>query len=275
MPEAPELQVAKEYLAPRIVGRLVSMAREIKPLVLRNLTGEPFGSDAGGRSVEDIDRHGKLLSIHFSGDRVALINPMLAGSLRYCPADTRIAASTHVVFTFDDGMDLRYLDPKRMGMVYYLRPEQLGGIPRVGDQGPDILDAPLEFDEFSARIRAFRGEIKGVLTRGGLVSGLGNAYADEILFDAGIFPYKKRTRLTDEDLQRLHRSVYLVPARALDTLRQRVGHDIHKKVRDFLKVHGKGGSPCPTCGYEISSITANQRETNFCRKCQPGLLIRN
>ncbi len=275
MPEAPDLQVVKEYLAHRVAGRTVASAREAKPLVLRNLTGEPFGTDIRGRVIDVIDRRGKLLFMGLWGGRTVVINPMLVGGLRHCPANERVNASTCVVFSLDDGMDLRYFDRKRMGMVYYTRADQVGDVPRVDDYGPDVLDEPLDFGDFAASLRRFRGEIKGVLTRGGLVAGIGNAYADEILFDAGIFPYKKRTKLTDEEVRRLHGSLYSVPARALETLRGRIGDDIHKKVREFLKVHGKGGKPCPRCGYEVSSITANQRETNFCRKCQPGLLVGN
>jgi formamidopyrimidine-DNA glycosylase len=275
VPEAPDLQVVTEFLAPRLTGRTLVSAVEVRPLVLRNLVGSPMTSDAPGRLVERVWRHGKLLFLTLTGDRVVVVNPMLAGGLGYCRAGERVTASTFVRLGFDDGNELRYFDAKRMGMVYYATADQARGVPRVDDQGPDVLDEPLSLAEFKERLRPFRGEIKGVLTRGGVVSGVGNAYADEILFDARIFPFKKRTALSAEEVARLHRSTYAVPRRALTTLRKRVGDDIHVKVRDFLAVHGKGDGPCPRCGHRISAITANQRGTNFCRHCQPGLLIRN
>jgi formamidopyrimidine-DNA glycosylase len=275
MPEAPDLQVVVEFLAPRLTGHTVVSAIEVKPLIVRNLVGSPLSSDAPGRTVDRVWRHGKLLFVDLSRDRVLVVNPMLAGGLRYCPAGERVGASTFVRIGFDDGNELRYFDTKRMGMVYYSTAEQTRGVPRVDDQGPDVLDERLTLTEFKERLRPFRGEIKGVLTRGGVVSGVGNAYADEILFDARIFPFKKRTALSTEEVARLHGSTYAVPRRALGILRGRVGADIHVKVREFLAVHGKGGSPCPRCGHRISAITANQRETNFCRQCQPGLLLRN
>lgn len=275
MPEAPDLQVVKEFLEPRLVGRKLVSAVEVRPLVFRNLVGKPLPADAPGRTVDRLWRHGKLLFCELSGDRVVVINPMLAGGLRYCPSGERIAASTFVRFGFDDGHELRYFDTKKMGMVYYATSAQTEGVPRVEDQGPDVLDERVSLHDFTARLKPYRGEIKGVLTRGGVVSGVGNAYADEILFDARIFPFKKRTSLSGDEIARLHESVYSVPRRALEVLRKRVGADIHVKRRDFLQVHGRGALPCPRCGHSISAITANQRETNFCRRCQPGFLTRN
>ncbi|MBI4220827.1 MAG: hypothetical protein HY682_11830 [Chloroflexi bacterium] len=242
---------------------------------MRNLAGKPFATDAPGRMVERLWREGKLLFFSLSGDRLVVINPMLAGGLRYCPSGERMTATTCVRFSFDDGLDLRYFDAKRMGMVYYAPQSRAAGIPRVDDQGPDVLDHPLPYEQFVERLRAYRGEIKGILTRGGAVSGVGNAYADEILFEARIFPFKKRAALSPEELRRLHAAVYQVPRDAVEVLRRRIGPDIHIKLRDFLKVHGRGDKSCPRCGHVISSITANQRETNFCRSCQPGLLVRN
>ncbi len=275
MPEAPDLEYIREYLGPIIIGQEITNAREVKPLVLRDLTGTGLSQDAPGRKIEDITRHGKLLFIKLSGDRIILINPMLTGGLRYCSPSERILVSTHVIFGLGNDMQLRYFDQKKMGMVYYLRKDQVSQTPRVEEQGPDVLDEPLTEPEFRQVLKLFRGEIKGILTRGRLVSGVGNAYADEILHSAGIFPFKKRNRLSDEELARLHKAVYAVPLEALGKLRESVGDAIHKKDRSFLKVHRRGGKPCPDCGYEISAITANKRETNFCRKCQPGLMIRN
>ena len=273
MPEAPDLEVIREFLAARVLGVALTGANERRPLVLRNLIDAPIGRDAPGRSIDAIRRRGKMLLIDLSSDRLIVIVPMLSGGIRYCPAKERMGASTHVTFTLSNGFELRYFDQKRMGMVYYLRSEQEGDVPRLNDQGPDVLDAPLPLEAFRERLKPFRGEIKGVLTRGRAVSGIGNAYADEILFAAGIFPFKKRTRLSQDEISRLHEAVYEVPARAVETLRERVGDAIHRKIRGFLRIHGKTGAPCPKCGGAITSITANQRLTSYCRRCQPGSLF--
>ena len=98
------------------------------------------------------------------------------------------------------------------------------------------------------RLKRFQGEIKGILTRGSLVAGIGNAYADEVLFEAELSPFRKRAELSADEAERLHSAVYSVPAAAVDELRSRMGEGIHLKPRDFLKVHNKGNQPCPRCG---------------------------
>jgi formamidopyrimidine-DNA glycosylase len=182
-------------------------------------------------------------------------------------------ASTILVFDMKSGHQLRYIDQKKMGQVYYLDRSRRSEIVRLENQGPDVIDQRLSFEEFLEGLKPFRGEVKGVLTRGKLVSGIGNAYADEILHDAMIYPFKKVTRLSDDEKKALHRSVYSVPQSAIEVLRERVGDQIHKKVRDFLKVHGRKNDQCPRCSGKITMITANKRETSYCRTCQPGSLF--
>ncbi len=273
MPEAPDLYVIREYLEPRLVGRSITNAAERKPLVLRNMTGEKFTDDIVGRSISAINRKGKLLLLRLDDQRCLVISPMLTGGLRYCSPSDRMEATTILTFDLDDGHQLRYFDQRRMGQVYYLHPDHLGEIVRLENQGPDVLDEPLELEEFKLALKPFRGEVKGILTRGQAVSGIGNAYADEILFEAGLFPFRKKSKLTSTELSRLHSAVYSVPREAVTVLQEKVGDSIHKKVRNFLKVHRNGGKPCPRCGTRISAIKANRRETNFCRTCQPGTMF--
>lgn len=137
--------------------------------------------------------------------------------------------------------------------------------------GPDALE--IGKDDFQSRIRSYRGEIKGILTRGSLVAGIGNAYVDEILWKAKIHPYRKRPNLTSEEIDRLYDAIRSVLIDAVEKVRSRMGEDIHLKPRDFFAVHMRGDEECPRCGTRISSITANQRITNFCRTCQPGGLF--
>ena len=272
MPEAPDLEVIKDFLEDRVVGLKIDDASVLKPSVMRSLAGD-FSEDVAGRAFEGFQRRGKFLLIALSGDRHLVINPMLTGALQYCEAAQRVLKRTCVAMSLSNGQHLRYVDERQMGQVYYLGGDQIKDVPRLGDQGPDVLD-DVSFEDFKSRLRPFHGEIKGVLTRGRVISGIGNAYADEILFAAEIYPFRKRTRLSDEELKRLHESAREVVEEAIGILKRRIGDDIHVKVRDFLKVHRKGGQPCPRCGSAISEITANKRISSYCRRCQPGMLIK-
>ena len=272
MPEAPDLEVTKDFLNERVGGVEVVSGTVIRPSVLRPLAGD-LESDVGGRTIEEVLRRGKFLVIRLSGDRKLVVNPMLTGAFQYCAPSERKYKRTCFVLRLSNGSELRYLDDRQMGRVYYVSDDQLGDIPQLNEQGPDVL-AGTSFEEFRERLAQFRGEIKGILTRGRVISGIGNAYADEVLFDAKIYPFRKRKDLTEEELRRLHEQSRAVIEDAIVVLRERMGDKVHAKIRDFLQVHNKGGTPCPRCGGNISQITANQRITSYCRSCQPGMLIR-
>ena len=274
MPEAPDLEVIKDYLNVTVRGRTIVSAEVLKPSVIRSMTGEDLAQSLRGLSVDVFTRRGKFMQIGLSCDRIIVVNPMLTGAFRHCASAERVAKRTCVRLSLDDGQDLRYIDDKQMGMVYLTTISELNEVPRLFEQGPDVLEV-LPPEEFSQRLKPFHGEIKGVLTRGRFISGIGNAYADEILFDARIYPFKRRKALTSEEIERLRLSCSAVTTGAVETLRQRMGDKIHLKVRDFLSVHNKGGKPCPRCGEPIRQISANRRITSYCRTCQPGLLIRN
>lgn len=274
MPEAPDLQVVKEFLNAHLPGRSVDRAQVLRPMMVRSLAAEDFAADVVGRRFGAVERRGKILTIPLEPDRRLAINPMLTGRLQYCAAGTKTTKRTFFLLGLGE-MDLRYLDERQMGIVYYVRPDQLGQVPRLEEQGPDALDEPMTFEEFVRRLKPFRGEIKGILTRGEFVGGIGNAYADEILFAAGISPFKRRREMKEDDLRRLHQAIPRVLNDALTVLRERVPPDIHLEVRDFLQVHRRGGQPCPRCGHPISELTANKRITSYCRRCQPGSLLKN
>ena len=285
MPEAPELEVVKDFLTAKAVGAVVESAAEVRPGALRSLIRGDMAEDMRGRQLEGVRRRGKFLLLDFSGresagddgladGRMLVINPMLTGALQYCLPSQRVYKRTYISLGLSNGRELRYLDDKRMGMAYYCDSGQLGDIPRLNEQGPDALDG-MGLDEFRERLQGFHGEIKGILTRGRVVSGIGNAYSDEILFAAGIYPFRKRKALSDDDVRRLHKACGEVVRDAIPKARERMGDNIHIKARDFLRVHNKGGEACPRCGNRISQITANKRITSYCRRCQPGMLLRN
>jgi formamidopyrimidine-DNA glycosylase len=274
MPELPELEVVREVLDRRLGGRqieTITIAPRGGPIVVRDLTGQGFIQQLGGATLESVTRRGKFLLLHFAGSPLTLaVNPKLTGRFQLCAPGEPKAGPVHVVFRFaSPAEELRYVDAKRMGQLYLTL--DLTAVPTFTEMGPDALEVSRE--EWRSRLRLFRGEIKGILIRSTFLAGIGNAYADEILWHARIHPYRKRTSLSSEEIDRLHASMRTTLIESTEKVRQEMGEAVHLKPREFFAVHMRAGEPCPRCGSAISSITANQRITNFCRSCQPGGLI--
>lgn len=273
MPELPDLEVIREFLAVALPGHTIVRAEVRLPIVVRDTVGEPAGTALVGREVHGVGRWGKFLWLELDGGLWLVINPKLAGRLAWREAGEPPRAHTALVLGLSSAMELHYLDAKAMGQVYVTRAR--AEVPGYSTQGPDALDPTLSAEVFAARLRRHHGEIKGVLTRQEFVAGIGNAYADEIVFRARISPFRKRARLTAGEVDRLYLAMREVLQEAVDQLRPRVGSRIEVELRDALQVHGRGGEPCPRCGRTISELHARQRITSFCRQCQPGTLVRN
>ncbi len=276
MPELPELEVVREVLQRRVVGQVITEVQVIPPggpIVIRDMTHIGFESALTDTAISTVNRRGKFLVFSFGPGPAQLflaINPKLTGRLQLANASDKRLPKTHLVLALDGGRQVRYLDQKQMGQLYLTR--DLAGVPDYAAMGPEPFDVSLE--TFRGRLKPFRGEIKGVLTRGEFIAGIGNAYADEILWAARLHPYRKRTQLTAEEIGRLYTAMRSTLTDAIEKVRLEMQEDIHLKPRDFMAVHMKTGQPCPRCGTPISLVGANQRITNFCRTCQPGGLIK-
>jgi formamidopyrimidine-DNA glycosylase len=275
MPELPELEVVRDVLIRRLGGRRIEEVRLLgkgSPIIVRDLTSRGFAAGVVGQHLGTVARRGKFLLLRLEPTGLTLaVNPKLTGRFQLCPPKEKKAGPVHVVFHFlDPTEELRYVDAKTMGQLYLT--SELSAIPTFDEMGPDALE--IDGPDFVQRLRSFRGEIKGILTRAAFVAGIGNAYADEILWQAKLHPFRKRTSLSRDETERLHQAMREVLFRAIDIVREDMGDDIHLKPRDFFAVHMRRGQPCPRCGTTISEITANQRITSFCRTCQPGGLIK-
>jgi formamidopyrimidine-DNA glycosylase len=275
MPELPELQVVQEVLARRVMGTTIR-AVHIFPgsaIVVRDLTHEGFAEALTGATITAIARRGKFLVLSMARDDAPLylvVNLKLTGRLQLARGGEKRLPKTHLVLELASGDELRYVDQRVMGQVYLTRdPAQ---VPDFAGIGPEPFE--ISRDEFRARLARYRGEIKGILTRGEFVAGIGNAYADEILWQARLHPYRKRTQLAPEEIERLYDAMQSTLREAVEQVRGEMGEAIHLERREFFAVHMKSGQPCPRCGTPISLVGANQRITNFCRTCQPGGLIR-
>jgi len=271
MPELPDLEVIREYLGPRLAGVTISSAEVRRPLVVRNLLGGELAAHLVGRRFASVGRRGKFLLLELEGGLTLVINPMLAGRIRYGEPLQRPRVRDALVLGLGDGHELRYHDAADLGKVYLAR--DLDQVPAFAGQGPEATDPALTLDVFRERLRRHHGEVKGILTHPSFVDGIGNAYADEILWSAHIYPFRRRPDLDDDEITRLYDAMRSVLTQAIATLRERVGEAIDVEVRDLLSVHGKPGQPCPRCGSPISEVKRQRAATHFCRTCQPGLMV--
>nr|MDO8099486.1 DNA-formamidopyrimidine glycosylase family protein [Candidatus Njordarchaeota archaeon] len=274
MPELPDLEYLREFLSSKLIGVAVIELKVLGPIVVRCSDPDRFSTALKGSKFKEIRRRGKFLVFSFDSGALIVINPMLSGRIHYRRIGEFDGGKFFLSTTLDNGMELRYSDETSMGKIYLLDSEEaLSGVPKYGRLGTEALDPSLTAQKFSTLIRHFEWEAKDVLTYQSFIAGIGNAYSDEILFDAKISPFKKCNALSSEEGARLYNSMRKILTRAIETIRTRVGQNIHVEVRDFLKVHGKAGQPCPVCGTKISEVRAKGRKTNFCRTCQPGTLV--
>jgi len=272
MPEIPELEAIRGFFNETLAGKRIETADTRIPPVFRTppkevretLPGDVFGQ---------VLRHGKFLLFPLASARVLAINPMLTGRFQYVDPKTRIAAKTCLVLGIEGGRSFRYADEKLMGKVYLVPADGLLLIPNWDSNGPDLLAESLTEEAWLAGMKRYRGAIKGILTNAEFVQGIGNAYSDEILWEAKINPYTPKTKLAEDDLRALFRAAREVMAWATPRVRDRMVKDgvlDYEERRDFMRVHRLGGKPCPRCNTPITEITANQRITSYCRSCQPG-----
>ncbi len=272
MPEIPELEAIRGFFNEHISGVRIATVETRIPVVFRTPTSE-LRETLPGDAFGTVLRHGKFLLFPLASERVLAINPMLTGRFQYVPKGTKMRAKTCLAVGFDEGADLRYSDEKVMGKVYLVGATQLSLIPNWDANGPDLLDPALTEDVWMARMKKYRGAIKGIITNAEFVQGIGNAYSDEILWEAKINPFTPKTKLSEEELRGLYRAALAVMAWATPLVRgSMVKGDVldYEERRDFMRVHRLGGKACPRCEAQISEITANQRITSFCRTCQPG-----
>jgi formamidopyrimidine-DNA glycosylase len=290
VPEAPDLTIVAEAFYAALAGRPIVHADALAPLAVRGTPAE-LGALVG-QGVGTIRRRGKFLLIELDRDRV-VVNPMLTGRFQLTEPSTRLPNKTALVLGFgprsrttpadaarwtrgadwlppdDRAVEVRYRDPTQMGKVYLL-PAGVGRtVPGLDDElGPDADDPGLTLGVWRELIRRHPGELKNLLKNQSFVAGIGNAYSDEILHAAGLLPFRKRSSLASEEVDALYAATRSTLAEAVDVLRVRVPPTFETQVRDFLAVHGKGGSPCPRCGARISEVKPGGFVTSYCRGCQ-------
>jgi formamidopyrimidine-DNA glycosylase len=264
VPELPDLLYVRAELERALVGRTVAAVRVSKPVVLRCLV--PGGLELlAGSSLKSITRLLHFLAFSFDSHDL-VVNPMLAGRFRVAAAGDRNEAALAFALELAGGSELRYLDDKQMGKAYLTARGKWEAIPGLSAPGVDVLSAEFTRERFAALLAKRRDQVRVFLLDKSALDSLGNAYADEVLFDAGIHPKTWCRSLTPDDVARLHASIVKVLGEATEEVARR-REPTEVKVRDFLKVRLK--ETCPRCGGKIRRAGVRGMDAYFCPRCQP------
>ena len=274
MPELPELEALRVQLGPRLDGRLVT-AVDVSPKSghLLRYPPETFAHELPFRKFTRTWRRGKHLifdlELAAGGDlRHLVINPMLGGRFQLAGEDVRSPGTQVFALRLDGGDELRYLDFRDMGRIYWTADpgREVPAWPEMGPEADAVAEEGIE--RFRRRLRRYRDELKDLLRNQAFLAGIGNAYSDEILWEARLLPLRRRATLKAEDEAALFESIPAVLARSIQAILANPDYDESKQDRSFMNVHARGGQACPRCGHRISQIGSNREPLNFCRGCQ-------
>ncbi len=273
MPELPDLAHVEAKLRPALTGRVITDARTGDPTVLRLMIDQPLADALRGRRITSVDRRGHFMRFGIEGDRVIVINAMLVGRYRLRTAaelqSKKDPRALGLALVLAGGDELQYVDDKRMGKVYLARAADEGQIPVYGALGADVMSPAFTREAFGALLRKRRDQARMFLMDKRALASIGNAYADEILFAAGIHPKTFCNKLTPAEADALYAAIPSVLRHAIDEIARR-DPPIEDKVRDFLSVRGRDGKPCPRCGTTIRAVRVGDGDACFCPRCQPA-----
>jgi formamidopyrimidine-DNA glycosylase len=278
MPELPDVDVYVEHIAARTCGHVLERVRLASPFVLR--TADPPLATAQGRKVRAVSRLGKRVVLDLGDvrapregvpsdprDLFLVVHLMVAGRFRWRPPAAPIPGKLGLAaLDFDVGtLLLTEASTKKRASLHVVR---RAGLAALDPGGMEVLGSKV--GAFAARLRSENHTLKRALTDPHLFSGIGNAYSDEILHHAQMSPVRLTSRLTDDEIARLHASVHVVLREWTERLRGEAG-EFPEKVTAFrpeMAVHGKYGEPCPRCGRPVQRIRYADNESNYCATCQ-------
>ena len=269
MPELPDITAYITALEPRIVGRKLERVRLGSPFLLR--TVQPPLASAEGRVVEKLRRVGKRIATGLDGDLWLVLHLMIAGRLHWKTRDVKLGARQSLAaFDFPNGsLTLTEAGSKRRAALHVISGEE--NLASLDAGGIDVLTSDLK--SFRAALTAENHTLKRALTDPRLLSGIGNAYSDEILHAAQLSPIAQTGKLKDEDWQRLYDATQTTLQHWIEKLRGEAERAFPEKVTAFrpdMAVHGRYEEPCPRCGDKILRIRYADKETNYCARCQTG-----
>jgi formamidopyrimidine-DNA glycosylase len=276
MPELPDLVHIVKTLGPSVVGRTVIDVSVKNPIVLRIEVPGEFKDLMNGRRFLSLERHGPFL--RFATERATpregqippldvVMHLMLAGRLRLARQGGNALPGTAFSFGLDDGSRLFYGDEKNMGKVYLCETGRFEAIPGYSSQGIDITSPAFTYEAFAALMGKTRTQARVFIMDQSKLSAIGNAYADEILFEARIHPKTPCSSLNEGERRYLFESIGKVMTWGIEEV-EKAGRPLEDKVRDHMRVRNRGGEACPRCGSIIRKAGVLGFDSFFCPRCQ-------
>lgn len=278
MPELPFIQVLVENLAREVVGGTITAVRVPSPAIVK--TFDPPITAVSGHQILQVTRQGKLVVIQLSGGLLLVLHLMRDGRLQIAarsPANPRGRAAVPkplaLGLMLDDGRELRVNEtgPKKRAGAYLLPAEGSATREPLAGLGPDPLSEAFTIEALTAALRGQPLQLKRAITQQRYIVGIGNAFADEILWEARLSPFVSAATLSPEEIARLHAAIQNVFSQALAQHRSHFGSDLPtREPLTLLRVHRHGGEPCPRCGTRIETVHYAEKETYYCPHCQTG-----
>ena len=278
MPELPEVETIRRDLDKEVVGKRIKQV-EVTGLrsIRRHKTKDSFTSRLEGRKITAVQRRGKYLLLRLEGGDVLVVHLGMSGQLlRAKSAKEPREKHTHVVVSFTQGGQLRYVDPRTFGELFVTAIDDLEqAVPELAHLGFDPLEDVMSWNRFGELLQARRARLKPLLMDQRFLAGLGNLYADEILWAAGLRYDRSSESLSSQEVRRLYRAIF-------ETLQDAIKHrgssladeqyrDVFGDVGEFQslhKVYDREGQPCRRCRSRIVHIKTQGRSTFMCPQCQ-------
>jgi formamidopyrimidine-DNA glycosylase len=269
MPEIPFIETLIANLAPRVTGRTVRAIQVRSPSVLKSV--DPPLSTARGESMETLRRRGKLLLFGLTGSLVLIVHLKRDGRLTLTPSRQRPTRDVAVGLALDDEMDLRLIEigPKKRAGLWLRRAGEVEATEPVAGLGVEPLSEAFTLEALSTMLDQAGMQLKRFLDTQRYLAGVGNAYGDEILWEARLSPFAGAQTLGRQERARLFEAIREVLVRSVQEHRQHFGDDLPmREPPALLRVHRKAGQPCPRCGTQVAAVYYSERETSYCPTCQ-------
>jgi formamidopyrimidine-DNA glycosylase len=273
MPELPEVETTRRLIHPLVIGRRVESVSVTRDRMLRRQERPAdFAGRLTGRLIRGTSRHGKRLQILLDGDLIWVVHLGMSGRLSVADPESEAPPHTHVRIGLDDGSEVRFTDPRTFGYTIVVTQDELD---ELAVHGPDAWEDPPSAAELGRRLEGRAAPIKALLLDQALVAGVGNIYADEALFAAGIDPHRKGGTLSGEEIDALLAGLSMVLRAGIDaggtTLSDMAYLLPDGRVGDFtaeLSAYGREDEPCPRCGDAIRRDVIRSRSTFWSPGCQ-------